>query len=140
MTDEREIILLQNERFYEALETHGMAEIEALWSHASYVRCIHPGGVVMEGWETVRESWRAIMDGGWQLSIAPRNVSVELFGTLAVVVLTEEMVSHTVHDVAMVMATNIFERSADGWKIIHHHGSLMAMSEQEENAESFRYN
>ncbi len=139
--DERESILLQNERFYQALEAHSLEEIETLWSHAPYVRCIHPGGIVMEGWETVRQSWRAILEGGWEFTIAPRNVSIDLFGALAVVVLTEEVVSHTMRDVAMVMATNIFERDAEGWKIIHHHGSLMVMSEQEEeDAGTFRYN
>ena len=138
--DERDQVLLQNARFYEAFETRDLAGIEAVWSHAPYVRCIHPGWIVLEGWESVRQSWQNILEGEWQLSVSLRNISVELFGRLAVVVLTEEVVSHALNDVTMIMATNIFEFDGTSWRLIHRHGSPMAMSEQEEDAPGFRYN
>ena len=43
-----------NARFYEAVSSQSLAEMEAVWSHASWVKCVHPGWELLTGWDKIR--------------------------------------------------------------------------------------
>jgi len=45
-----------NARFYRAVESRDLDAMEALWLHADYVRCVHPGWCLLSGWDAVRQS------------------------------------------------------------------------------------
>lgn len=140
--DSKEEVLLQNARFYEAFENADIDTLEAVWSHGRHVKCIHPGWTVLEGWSAVKKSWTDIFSRGMEMKISLRNVTVEVYGTLGVVILMEEIVyqSGKVRNSGTVMATNLFEFDGREWKMIHHHGSPMMVVEQEEEKENYRYN
>ncbi len=118
-------LLHANERFYAALETLDLGAMEQLWTHSGWVRCVHPGSDMVEGWEAVRASWERIFSHTRWLRVTPTSVSTALFGELGLVACSENITAADEGDVgvAVAQATNIFRRTPDGWRLIHHHAS-----------------
>jgi len=137
----KDALLYQNARFYEAFERSSMGMMEDIWSDKASVRCIHPGWSVVEGREAVLESWQRIFEGDVRMKVSLRNVRAEVYGSIGVVVLQEEVqyMSGKLSNSGSVIATNIFEHDGKNWKMIHHHGSPTVVVEEQEG-ENFRYN
>lgn len=114
-----------NERFYRSLETLDLAAMERLWLHEPRVRCIHPGWDVLVGWETVRESWQRIFENTPWIRVTPTQVEIEVFGEIGLVGCAENITAGKDDDVGMAVAqaTNLFQRTPGGWRMIHHHAS-----------------
>jgi len=111
--------------FYEALERADLEAMMAVWAEDEDVLCIHPGGQRLTGQDQIRESWRQIFAGG-------ARARVHLTQPLAI---SGPMVAvHSVHEnfsvpgdqrpLPPVVATNVYLRTAAGWRMIVHHGSL----------------
>jgi len=137
----KDALILQNARFYEAFENSSLETMEDLWSRSPSVRCIHPGWSVIEGRESILESWSRIFQGDVRMKVSLRNVKAEIHGRIGIIVLMEEISyqSGKISNTGTVMATNIFEYDGSEWKMIHHHGSPTVVVEQQEG-ENFRYN
>lgn len=114
-----------NERFYRALETLDLAAMERLWLHEPWVRCIHPAWDVLVGWENVRDSWRRIFESTPWIRVTATEVTIEVFADVALVGCAENITAGRDGDVgvAVAQATNLFKRTPDGWRMIHHHAS-----------------
>jgi ketosteroid isomerase-like protein len=114
-----------NARFYRAFETLDLGRMEDVWAHGEHVKCVHPGWPLLIGWPAVRSSWEAIFEGTAEVRFTISGVLVETAGDLAWVTCTENILSEVRGRVTVtsVLATNIFERAAQGWRLIHHHGS-----------------
>jgi ketosteroid isomerase-like protein len=137
----KDSLLYQNARFYEAFERSSIEMMEDIWSGSSAVRCIHPGWSIVEGRHAVLESWQRIFEGEVHMKVSLRNVRAEVYGTIGIVVLQEEVLyrSGKLSNTGAVMATNIFEHDGKDWKLIHHHGSPTVVLEEQEG-ENFRFN
>lgn len=133
--NERDVILMQNARFYEAFENADLEAMELLWAQAPYVKCVHPGWVPLSGWPAVRDSWRAIFENGRTMRFSLRNVSVEIHGEMAIVVLVEEITTGGggIAETFSVVTTNIFESDGPAWRMILHHGSPLMSQQQAPN-------
>lgn len=114
-----------NARFYRAFETLDLGQMEAVWTHGEYVKCVHPGWPLLIGWEAVRSSWQAIFESAAEMRFTIGEVLAEVTGDLAWVTCTENILSEVRGRVTVtsVLATNIFERGDGGWRLIHHHAS-----------------
>jgi ketosteroid isomerase-like protein len=115
-----------NRRFYEAFEALDLAEMEALWAHGDHVGCVHPGWPLLTGWAAVRDSWRAIFANTEEMRFTISEVRVVAAGPgVAVVTCTENILSGVAGRIAVtaVLATNVFEASSQGWRMILHHAS-----------------
>lgn len=114
-----------NERFYRSLETLDLAAMERVWLHERWVRCIHPGWDVLVGWGNVRDSWKRIFEDTPWIRVTATQVEVEVFGDVALVGCAENITTGQDGDVgvAVAQATNLFKRTDDGWRMIHHHAS-----------------
>jgi ketosteroid isomerase-like protein len=114
-----------NERFYNAIEALDLAEMERVWAHGDHVKCIHPGWPLLSGWDAVRESWQTIFANTSEMRFTISEVSVVTVPGLAWVTCTENILSevHGRITATSVLATNLFERGRDGWRLIHHHAS-----------------
>src|SRR5574341_770647 len=110
--------------FYEALERADLELMMAVWSEDEEILCVHPGGARLVGQDEVRESWRRIFTG-------PTRARVHVTQQLAI---AGPMVAvHSVHEnfsvpgekrpLQSVVATNVYLRTAAGWRMIVHHGS-----------------
>jgi ketosteroid isomerase-like protein len=118
-------LLEANARFYRAFEALDVAAMEAAWLHDARVKCVHPGWPLLSGWDAVRESWQAIFASTAEMRFTLSDVSVTRVGDLGWVTCTENILAE-VHDrvsVTAVLATNLFERGAEGWRMALHHAS-----------------
>jgi ketosteroid isomerase-like protein len=114
-----------NERFYRALEELDLAEMDQLWLHEPWVRCVHPGWDVLVGWERVRESLEQIFAGTGWMRVTPTECNIHVFGDVGMVACAENITASRDSDVgvAMAQATNLFRRTPEGWRMFHHHAS-----------------
>ena len=92
---ERDAVLFANEAFYHAFSHGDVAAMDALWSVAAPVSCIHPGWGAILDREEIMASW-------------------SIYGDVAVVICLETMGEGS------LIATNIFCREGRLWKIVHH--------------------
>jgi len=109
--------------FYEALERADLEAMMAVWAEDEEIVCIHPAGPRLAGHGQVRESWRRIFSGG-----GTRLDITQQVATQAMMVAV-----HSVHESApatagqrtpsAVVATNVYLRTAAGWRMILHHAS-----------------
>ena len=114
-----------NARFYRAFEALDLAAMDAVWAHAEYVKCVHPGWPLLTGWEAVRESWRVIFENTAEMRFTIGDVEAKVTASLGWVTCTENILQSVRGQISVtsVLATNLFERGADGWRMIHHHAS-----------------
>ncbi len=126
MADDRESVITANQAFYRAFEKKDMGAMESIWSKGIGCLCIHPGRDALKGWEAISQSWRQIFKHTSYLEIDTDILSTEVSGNLAYVVLVEHVLQiggDRKRLEAKSMATNIFERMAQNWYLVHHHGS-----------------
>ncbi len=110
--------------FYEALERSDLEAMMAVWSEDEEIVCVHPAGQRLAGQAEVREAWRQMFAGG-------PNMRVRI--TRQVVIAGVMIEAHSVHENISVagearprppmVATNVYLRTAAGWRMIVHHAS-----------------
>ena len=124
-SDSRDQILAANTAFYRAFEKKNLEAMAAIWSHGIDSVCVHPGRNALRGWEQIRISWEKIFHNTAYLEIDTTILTTDISGDLAYVVLTENVlqIAQGRKTEAQSMATNIFERMAQQWYLVHHHGS-----------------
>ena len=124
MTDTTEVEQA-NARFYQAFETLDLARMDLVWAHGEHVKCVHPGWPILVGWDAVRSSWEAIFENTAEMRFTLGDVATVVSGSLGWVSCTEDILSEVQGrlSVTSLLATNVFERTADGWLMIHHHAS-----------------
>jgi ketosteroid isomerase-like protein len=123
--DEKKAIEEMNARFYRAIESGDIEQVDEVCAHEEWVKCVHPGWEIISGWSRVRESWRRIFAGGQKMRISASDVSVHVFGDLAWLTCTENITVFydSSFDSTQAAATNLFLRREDQWVLVHHHAS-----------------
>lgn len=127
MTDssDREAVLAANQAFYDAFSSRDIGKMNLLWWQGSTSLCIHPGSQVLTGWDTIQASWSSILRHTDWLEIDLEVLKVEIDQSLAYVVV-QEMVLQSSRGrkmKAQSIATNLFQKMAQKWYLVHHHGS-----------------
>ena len=114
-----------NQEFYQAFESLDIARMDRIWAQQEYVTCIHPGWTLRISWPAVRDSWVLIFNNTFSMKFDLTEIQVQVAGDVAWVICTENITSRqgdTTQE-SRVLATNLYERVGEQWKIIHHHGS-----------------
>jgi ketosteroid isomerase-like protein len=120
-----------NLRFYRAFETLDLAQMDAVWVHTERAQCIHPGWPLIAGWAAIRDSWERIFASTAEMRFTISDARVGGADDLAWVTCTENILAEVQGRVSVtsLLATNVFEHTADGWRIVHHHASHVFSSE-----------
>jgi ketosteroid isomerase-like protein len=117
-------------QFYEALAGGDIERLMALWSEDDEIACVHPGGPRLVGHAAVRASFTAIFANG-AIPVRPQQVQRVESGSAAVHHVLEriDMASAEGAQTAWVIATNVFFKTALGWRLVLHHGSPGSLRE-----------
>jgi uncharacterized protein (TIGR02246 family) len=124
-----------NEAFYAAFESVDLDRMEALWDVDEGVTCVHPGWQMLRGRARIMRSWALIFANTPYIQFFLTDVDVEVSGDIAVVTCSENILTSVGDETgdAHVVATNVFHRRDDGWRLRVHHGSPVALvGEREE--------
>jgi SnoaL-like domain len=117
--------LMANEAFYRAFEKRDAEAMSLVWSHGTESCCIHPGRQALMGWEAIGASWEGIFRNTRYIEIEVELIRADVSGDLAYIVLIETVmqIAGNRRVQARSMATNVYERMAQKWYLVHHHGS-----------------
>jgi ketosteroid isomerase-like protein len=117
-------VLAVNQAFYQAFEKKDLKAMSLVWWQGNSL-CVHPGGNVIKGWEEVRNSWEQIFRHTNYLEIEAELIKAEIGERLAYLLVLETVlqISRGKSLQAQSIATNIFEKMAQKWYLVHHHGS-----------------
>ena len=99
--------------------------MDAVWLQEDWVRCLHPGWDMLEGWEAIRESWQQIFETTKFLRVTVGLQAVRVENGMAWVCCTEKLSSAAEgrFETAHVQTTNIFREQNGHWYLVHHHSS-----------------
>ena len=113
--------------FYEALERADLDGMMAVWAEDEDIVCVHPGGARLTGQDQVRESWAKIFAAGGRARVhITQQVAISAM-MLAVHSVHENFhVEGEAQPRPPIVATNVYLRTAAGWRMIVHHASPAA--------------
>jgi uncharacterized protein (TIGR02246 family) len=120
-------------QFYEALQRADLALLMAVWADDDEIVCVHPGGGRLVGSAAIRESFEAIFGNG-AIPVQPEQIRrLQALGCA---------VHHLVERVAVgggeagaqawVLTTNVYVKTAQGWRMAAHHASPASPHELQE--------
>jgi ketosteroid isomerase-like protein len=135
-----------NTAFYEAMERGDLDELSGLWLPGEdlTISCVHPGWPVLSGRGEVLRSYALIMANTEYIQFFLTDVGVSMTGDTALVTCTENILSGGPAEDGgelgplvgqLVVATNVFRRTVDGWKLWSHHGSPVLADSDEDDDE-----
>jgi ketosteroid isomerase-like protein len=123
--------------FYEALERCDLDGMMAVWSEDDEIVCVHPGGARLTGQDEVRESWARLFAAGPRARVTiDRQVAIS--GMMLAVhsvfenfTLPKEGRAPAAAQPLPIIATNVYLRTAAGWRMIVHHASPAPVQPQD---------
>lgn len=125
------------QQFYEALQRGDIERLMAVWSDDEDISCVHPGGPRVVGAGAIRTAFDAMFANG-TIDARPQKVrrlqthSCAVHSVLEQVrVMTEEGPQS-----AWVIATNVYVKGAQGWRLVAHHASPGSPREVQELVEA----
>ena len=122
-------------QFYDALQRGDLELLMSIWSDDDDVACVHPGGPRIVGHGAVRASFDAIFANG-AIPVRPHQVRrIEAAGCAVHHVLERvDLVTAEGAQTAWVLASNIYLKTAQGWRLVLHHASPGSPHEAQEIA------
>jgi ketosteroid isomerase-like protein len=108
--------------FYDALNRADVESLMMLWADDEEIVCIHPGGPRLLGHAAIQASWEAILErGGLQIRPSQLHATHNLMSSVHTVV---EGVTSSASEPAHLIATNVYIKTPQGWRIVLHHVSV----------------
>ena len=125
------------QQFYEALQHGDIDRLMAVWSDDDDIACVHPGGPRLVGPGAIRASFEMIFAHGG-VNAQPEKVRRLLLHGAAVHHVLEQVQAMTSDgpQSAWVIATNVYTKTAQGWRLVLHHASPGSPHEVQEISES----
>lgn len=123
--------------FYEALKNSDLERLMGCWADEDEIVCVHPGGARLVGLGAIRSAFDALFSNG--------NVRMHVESVRKI-----EALASSVHSVrerievltsdgpvdAIVIATNVYHKTAQGWRMVAHHASPGNSREPEDITET----
>jgi ketosteroid isomerase-like protein len=118
-------------QLYEALQQGDIDRLMAVWADDDEIACVHPGGPRLVGAAAIRASFESIFATGG-IPVIPEQVHRLHTMTTAVHHLAERITITSAEgtQTAWVLATNVFLKTEQGWRLVVHHASPGSVGEQ----------
>ena len=115
--------------FYEAMQHADLDLMMECWAEDEDIICIHPHGERLVGHAAIRASFEQLFQAAESLDVKVQNIvkSKSLDGAMHSVV---EVVPVPMEDgvvTGYILATNVYLRTAHGWRMVAHHASPASM-------------
>ena len=125
------------QQFYEALQRGDIDRLMAVWSDDEDISCVHPGGPRVVGAGAIRAAFDAMFSNG-AIDARPEKVRRLQTHTCAVHSVLEQVRVMTAEgpQSAWVIATNVYVKGAQGWRLVAHHASPGSPREVQEIVEA----
>ena len=110
--------------FYQALQTGDIEKLMSCWADEDDIVCVHPGGARLLGAGSIRAAFDMMFTNGSIQVKAEKVHRVESLDASVhsvlerIEVLTEDGPRH-----AYVIATNVYQKTPLGWRMVAHHAS-----------------
>jgi ketosteroid isomerase-like protein len=123
--------------FYEALQAGDIERLMAVWSDDDDIVCVHPGGPRVVGPAAIRASFEGIFASGG-IPVRPEQGRRLVGAGVAVHSVLEriDVIAESGPRTAWVVATNVYLKTAQGWRIAAHHASPGAPGAEQEVVEA----
>jgi ketosteroid isomerase-like protein len=110
--------------FYEALHNGDLEQLMACWAEEDDIVCVHPGGPRMIGAGAIRATFETMFTNG-PVQAFPERIHKVVSLACAVHHLVERVEISTPQGAqqAFVIATNVYHKMPQGWRMVAHHAS-----------------
>ncbi len=129
-----------NQEFYTAIEDADLDRMTEIWAEDTpdgQVSCVHPGWSLLAGRAEVLRSWALIMANTTYIQFVLTDVNTTVLGDLAVLTCVENILTageegESSFAAGKVVASNVYVRTPQGWRLWMHHGSPVLQSDEDE--------
>jgi ketosteroid isomerase-like protein len=119
--------------FYDALQNADIHRLMACWADEDDIVCIHPGGPRLVGAAAIRASFAAMFSKGSIRAWPERARKTQAVACAVHSVLERiELLTPGGQRQAWVIATNVYHRTTQGWRLVAHHASAGTQTEIQE--------
>lgn len=112
------------QQFYEALQGADLERLMAVWSDEEEVSCVHSGGPRVVGIGAIRAAFESMFAQG-AVAVHPERVRRLHSGDTAIHQVLErvQVQGPEGQQSVWVIATNVYLKTAMGWRMVLHHAS-----------------
>lgn len=120
--------------FYEAMQSGDIERLMACWADEDDICCIHPGGPRLIGGGAIRTAFDNMFAQGGSVHARPEQIRrVDSLASAVHHVLEKvEIMTEEGPQIAWVLATNVYHKTAQGWRLVVHHASPGTPGETQE--------
>ena len=117
--------------FYDALRQGDIERLMACWADEEEIVCVHPGGPRLVGAGAIRSAFEAMFANGSVQAFPERIHKIQsLASEVHHLVERVEVITPQGPQQAWVIATNVFHKTPQGWRLVAHHASPGTLQEQ----------
>lgn len=110
--------------FYAALQSADIDRLMACWADEDDIVCIHPGGPRLVGAMAIRATFEAMFANGSIRAFPERVRKIEAVGSCVHSLIERiEVSTPEGRRSAFALATNVYLKTAQGWRLLVHHAS-----------------
>ena len=111
-------------QFYEAMRDGDLERVMAVWADDDEIVCVHPAGARVVGPQAVRAAFESVFAAG-QIAVQPEHVKqVHAMGCAVHSVLERiDVVTVEGPQTGWIVATNVYVKTSQGWRMVAHHAS-----------------
>lgn len=124
-------------QLYEALQAGDIDKLMATWADDDDIACVHPGGVRLVGAGPIRASFEAMFANG-SIDVRPLQVRCADGNGFSIHHVVEQVRinSESGPQTVLVLVTNVYAKTPQGWRLLLHHASPASKGEVQEVVES----
>lgn len=110
--------------FYDALQHSDLDRLMGCWADEEDIVCVHPGGARLVGHAAIRAAFEALFAHG-SVKVHPERVRRLDAGSCSVhsVIERVDVMGDDGPASAWILATNVYAKTAQGWRMVTHHAS-----------------